>query len=413
MGAQLHTILADRDGKLRTVLHALRALQAGDDSVRLPADWTGMAGEIATLFNDMAGQRPAGRTALRLRRRRRAGAIGHAARLDADQGVAILNALLSAQTGDASLRLPAGWPGLAGKIAGAFNDMVELNARASTSKSALLANARPRARTPLNSLLILSDQLSQNREGNLTERQVDFAKTIHSSGTDLLDLIDDILDLSKLESGTVVADVSELNLDDLHRYLERTFRPIAEARSLDFQLRTDPRAPASIATDAKRLQQILKNLLFNAFKFTHHGQVALTMEPAEAGWSVHNERLNRAAGVVAFQVTDTGIGIPSDKQQIVFEAFHQADDSIGRKYAGTGLGLAISRELSTLLGGEIGLVSSPGRGSSFTLYLPTDYTSPRLTRGAAQAGVGAAARATTAELSKPVDPQPLRLQVPA
>jgi signal transduction histidine kinase/DNA-binding response OmpR family regulator/HAMP domain-containing protein len=268
----------------------------------------------------------------------------------------------------------------------ALEDKAVQLARTSKYKSEFLANMSHELRTPLNSLLILSDQLCQNRERNLTERQVDFAKTIHSSGNDLLTLINDILDLSKIESGTVVVDVSELRFEDLHRYVERTFRPIAESKSLDFLLRIDPRLPKSMVTDAKRLQQILKNLLSNALKFTHQGGVTLTIEPAKAGWDPANEVLNRAAEAVAFQVTDTGIGIPADKQQIIFEAFHQADGSISRKYAGTGLGLAISRELSKLLGGEINLASTPGRGSSFTLYLPTDYTPPRLSRRAAQAG---------------------------
>jgi signal transduction histidine kinase/DNA-binding response OmpR family regulator/HAMP domain-containing protein len=268
----------------------------------------------------------------------------------------------------------------------ALEDKAVQLARTSKYKSEFLANMSHELRTPLNSLLILSDQLCQNREGNLTYRQVDFAKTIHSSGTDLLALINDILDLSKIESGTAVVDVSEVRFDDLQRYVQRTFLPVAESRNLDFLLRIDPHLPTSIATDAKRLQQILKNLLSNAFKFTHRGQVTLAIEPAKAGWSADNEGLNHAAGVVAFQVTDTGIGISSDKQQIIFEAFHQADGSISRKYAGTGLGLAISRELSTLLGGEIRLVSSPGRGSSFTLYLATDYSPPRHSRRA-HAGV--------------------------
>jgi HAMP domain-containing protein/signal transduction histidine kinase/CheY-like chemotaxis protein len=278
----------------------------------------------------------------------------------------------------------------------ALEDKAVQLARTSKYKSEFLANMSHELRTPLNSLLILSDQLCQNRDRNLTDRQVDFAKTIHSSGNDLLTLINDILDLSKIESGTVVVDVTELRFDDLHRYVERTFRPVAESKSLDFLLRIDPRLPTSITTDAKRLQQILKNLLSNAFKFTHQGQVTLTMEPAKAGWSVDNEELNRAAGVVAFEVTDTGIGISGEKQHIIFEAFHQADGSISRKYAGTGLGLAISRELSKLLGGEIRLASSPGKGSSFTLYLPTDYTPPRLVRRPAQAGVAELDGTTTA-----------------
>jgi HAMP domain-containing protein/signal transduction histidine kinase/CheY-like chemotaxis protein len=261
--------------------------------------------------------------------------------------------------------------------------------RSSKYKSEFLANMSHELRTPLNSLLILSDQLCQNRDRNLTSKQVDFAKTIHSSGNDLLTLINDILDLSKIGSGTVVVDVSEVRFDDLSRYVDRTFRHVADDKGLEFLLRVDPRLPKSMVTDAKRLQQILKNLLSNALKFTHQGGVTLSIETARGGWSHTNEALNRAVDVVAFQVTDTGIGISSDKQQIIFEAFHQADGSISRKYAGTGLGLAISRELSRLLGGEIVLVSTPGRGSNFTLYLPVDYTPPRPARVSPQAQAGA------------------------
>ena len=249
-------------------------------------------------------------------------------------------------------------------------------------KSEFLANMSHELRTPLNSLLILSDQLSKNSDGNLTGKQTEFAKTIHSSGNDLLNLINDILDLSKIESGTVAVDVSEMRLDDLARFVERTFRHIAESKSLEFHVELDTGAPDIMFTDPKRLQQIIKNLLANAFKFTQQGRVSLSVETAHEGWSSENESLNRAQQVIVFEVTDTGIGIAPDKQQIIFEAFQQADGSTSRKYGGTGLGLAISRELSRLLGGEIRLSSQPGVGSTFSLFIPQSYNFARNQRKA-------------------------------
>ena len=266
----------------------------------------------------------------------------------------------------------------------AVEEKAEQLALTSKYKSEFLANMSHELRTPLNSLLILSDQLCQNSTGNLSPRQVDFAKTIHASGNDLLTLINDILDLSKIESGTVAMDPSDLLFEDLRRYVERTFRHVAEARNLSFFIRVDPALPVAMFTDPKRLQQVLKNLLSNAFKFTHQGGVTLTIERAQAGWNRELEALNRATDVVAISVTDTGIGILPDKQQIIFEAFQQADGSTSRKYGGTGLGLAISRELSRLLGGEIRLASVPRAGSTFTLYLPLVYVPPRTVRKAAE-----------------------------
>ncbi len=269
-------------------------------------------------------------------------------------------------------------------------------------KSEFLANMSHELRTPLNSLLILSDQLCMNNDKNLTARQVEFAKTIHSSGNDLLMLINDILDLSKIESGTVAVDVGELALEEMQRYVERTFRHVAESKAVHFSIQLDPRLPKSLFTDAKRLQQIIKNLLSNAFKFTHQGEVSLSIGPATAGWSAENDDLNRAQDVIAFSVADTGIGIPVDKQQIIFEAFQQADGSTSRKYGGTGLGLAISRELSRLLHGEIRLSSRPSKGSVFTLYLPQTYVAtPRPARrppdGVTSAAGAALANASVAE----------------
>ncbi|WP_250504050.1 HAMP domain-containing protein [Caballeronia sp. AZ7_KS35] len=270
----------------------------------------------------------------------------------------------------------------------ALEDKAKQLALTSKYKSEFLANMSHELRTPLNSLLILSDQLCKNPEGNLSAKQIDYSRTIHSSGNDLLLLINDILDLSKIESGTVVLDVAEHRLADMTTYVERTFRHVAEARNVDFIIHLGSDVPASIVTDLKRLQQILKNLLSNAFKFTHQGHVSLSIALARDGWSEDNDTLNSAGSVIAFSVHDTGIGISADKQQIVFEAFQQADGSTSRKYGGTGLGLAISRELSKLLGGEIRLTSMPNEGSTFTLYLPrtNDLAKPGRRRPARREG---------------------------
>ena len=244
--------------------------------------------------------------------------------------------------------------------------------RANRAKSDFLATMSHELRTPLNSLLILASMLRENRDGNLTPKQLQFVQTIHSSGTDLLALINEILDLARIESGAHIRlDLSPVRLSDVQSYVEQTFRQLAAEKLVGFTITLDG-APAEIRTDQRRLQQILKNLLANAFKFTRQGEVSLRMAAAVSGWPQGRPALDGAAQVVAFTVSDTGIGIPLDKQGVVFQAFQQADPSTSAEYGGTGLGLSISRELARLLGGDIGVVSEPGRGSRFTLYLPVE-----------------------------------------
>ena len=249
-------------------------------------------------------------------------------------------------------------------------EQLELSSR---YKSEFLANMSHELRTPLNSLLILSKLLSDNSEGNLTTKQVEYSRTIHSSGTDLLGLINDILDLAKIESGTMSINIDQVRFTDMRGDIERTFRQIAQNKGLSFTVALDEKLPSTMQTDSKRLQQVLKNLLSNAFKFTEQGQIALRIEPVTQGWSLDQEQLNHADQAIAFAVSDTGIGIAADKQKLIFEAFQQADGTTSRKYGGTGLGLSISREIAHLLGGQIRLTSSLGQGSTFTLYVPLVY----------------------------------------
>ncbi len=237
-------------------------------------------------------------------------------------------------------------------------------------KSEFLANMSHELRTPLNSLLILAQQLYENAEGNLNDKQIRYARTIHSCGDDLIQLINDILDLSKIESGFISANMASVRIAEIANFVETTFKPISEARNLKFKIETDAALPVSIETDIQRLNQILKNLLSNAFKFTEKGDVTLKIFESRKTWKMGNPNLDQAPGVVAFSISDTGIGIPQEKQLIIFEAFQQAEGSTSRKYGGTGLGLSISRGLAELLGGTIELDSEAGHGSTFTLFLP-------------------------------------------
>ncbi|MCK9424525.1 MAG: HAMP domain-containing protein [Ignavibacteriaceae bacterium] len=256
---------------------------------------------------------------------------------------------------------------------GALEEKAEQLALTSKYKSEFLSNMSHELRTPLNSLLILSKQLADNPEKHLADKEVDYANTIHSSGNDLLNLINDILDLSKIESGTVSVDLGDVSLLEIKSQINRTFSHMADAKGLGFDVDISPNSPHSIQTDEKRLQQVMKNLLSNAFKFTEKGSVNVKIAPALSGWSYDHASLNRSRQVISFSVTDTGIGIPVEKQKIIFEAFQQADGSTSRKYGGTGLGLSISREIAALLGGELKVTSKQGEGSTFTLYLPLNY----------------------------------------
>ena len=230
-------------------------------------------------------------------------------------------------------------------------------------------------RTPLNSLLILADQLASNPDGNLTPKQVEFARTIRGSGKDLLKLINDILDLSKIESGTVTLDVGEVRFDELRQSMERTFRHVAEDKGLSFNDRIDPE---SAAGDLDRRAAARAGPEEPALECVQVHRARLRQSRIASGnrWLERRERgsLSRADSVLAFSVSDSGIGIPADKQTTIFEAFQQADGSTSRKYGGTGLGLAISRELARVLGGEIRIESREGRGSTFTLFLPQSYS---------------------------------------
>ena len=256
-----------------------------------------------------------------------------------------------------------------------LEDKAEQLALISKYKSEFLANMSHELRTPLNSLLIMAKLLSDNKDANLNPKQVEFAATIYASGRDLLSLINEILDLSKVEAGKMNVVPSNVSLREIAAYAERDFRPVAQQKGLDLVLEMGSGLPTALYTDEQRLQQILKNLLSNAFKFTSQGFVSLSIhvidDPRSYGFG--NEKLYRAEHVICFSVQDTGIGIAPSKQKLIFEAFQQVDATTSRRYGGTGLGLTISRELSRLLGGEIQLHSEPGTGSTFSLFLPHPY----------------------------------------
>src|SRR6476469_5113810 len=257
-----------------------------------------------------------------------------------------------------------------------LEDKAEQLALSSKYKSEFLANMSHELRTPLNSLLILAKLLADNQEGTLNEKQIEFARTIYNAGSDLLELINDILDLSKVEAGKMDVNAQPVQPAAIADYVERTFRPVAEQKALDFHVNLADDLPATIVTDEQRLQQVIKNLLSNAFKFTERGEVTLTVAPAPEDARFFEQTLRNAASVVRFEVADTGIGISDDKLKLIFEAFQQADGTTSRRYGGTGLGLSISREIARLLGGEIRVESTSGKGSTFTLFLPADAPAP-------------------------------------
>ncbi|EOR72544.1 GAF sensor hybrid histidine kinase [Thermobifida fusca TM51] len=257
-------------------------------------------------------------------------------------------------------------------------------------KSEFLANMSHELRTPLNSLLILARLLADNSEKNLTPKQVEFAQTIYKAGSDLLQLINEILDLSKVEAGRMELNPSHVSISQLVDYVEASFRPLASEKGLAFAVEVSPDVPDQLWTDEQRLQQVLRNLLSNAVKFTSSGEVRLVIEPAWAVEDIDVDTFTDPDGVIAFSVIDTGIGIPEDKLQLIFEAFHQGDGGTSRRFGGTGLGLSISRNMAELLGGEIRVSSTVGEGSTFTLLLPVrlpEGTSERMYRSLSGADV--------------------------
>jgi signal transduction histidine kinase/HAMP domain-containing protein/ActR/RegA family two-component response regulator len=285
-------------------------------------------------------------------------------------------------------------------------------------KSEFLSNMSHELRTPLNSLMLLSEMLSQNPEGNLSGRQVEFARTIHASGAELLDLINDILDLSRIEAGATVVELASTTPAAIGEYVERTFRHVAESRGLGFHTELDHGLPAALSTGVKRLQQVLKNLLSNAFKFTERGGVSLRIAPASGGWGPDHPILDRAQVVVAFAVTDTGVGIAPERHATIFEAFQNPSRGSANTGRGTGLGLSISRSIARMLGGELTVESVLGKGSTFTLYLPAQFEPPpgfavAVAESAPPAREPRAGRPAPAAVGSVEEPEPPRTPDPA
>jgi signal transduction histidine kinase/HAMP domain-containing protein/ActR/RegA family two-component response regulator len=283
-----------------------------------------------------------------------------------------------------------------------LEERAEQLAVSSRYKSEFLANMSHELRTPLNSMLVLAKLLTENAEGNLTPQQVEFAKTIHGAGTALLQLINDILDVSKVEAGRMDIHPQQLALFKLVDYVEATFAPLAQDKGLSFAVEVDDDVPTELRTDEQRLQQVLRNLLSNAVKFTPKGEVRLHVSRATEDTPFVDEALRGAPDILSFAVIDTGIGIAPDKLDVIFEAFRQADGTTSRKYGGTGLGLSICREIARLLGGEIHVVSEPGKGSTFTLYMPTQHN------GSLPPARQGAVATTSVERSAPVRRAPER-----
>jgi len=374
------------------MLRALRAFKSGDFSVRLPSGLPGVDGELAGAFNELArvGEDMtqelarirnladnAGSPAAKSQRRR---TTDSADQIAARQAEAQLreDALqrINQQLRENARQLSEQMKQIEDKnrqveLAKALlEEKAEQLALSSRYQSEFLANMSHELRTPLNSLLILAQMLAENPAGNLNPKQVEFAQTIQAAGNDLLTLINDVLDLAKIESGTVTLHFTTESFAELQDDLNRAFQQIGHDKDLQFRISMDRNLPPAIRTDARLLRQILKNLLSNAFKFTPEGAVSIEVAMGTSGWTPGHPVLDEAREVVAFSVADTGIGIATDKQQIIFEAFRQADGTTSRHFGGTGLGLSISTSLAHLLGGEIKVRSAPGRGSTFALYLP-------------------------------------------